>query len=76
MDFLLATEEEEVGNKQMQIREELLMRLRTTVDKFLDENRDGIQELRAIQRKERFFKMLVPGFLLEYVKGFRGNLVP
>ena len=75
IDFLLAAEEEEIGNEQLQLRKELLMRLQIVVDTFLDENGDDIQELRAIQRKEKFFKMFVPDFLVDYVKGFGGNLV-
>ena len=34
-----------------------------------------IQKLKVMQRKEKFFRMFVPGLLLEYVKGFGGNLV-
>jgi len=75
IEFLLADEEEEVGIEQRQLRKDLLVRLQTVVDTFLDKNRGDIQELRAIQRKERFFRIFVPGFLMEYVKSFRGNPV-
>ena len=40
--FLLAAEVEEVGNEQLQLRKDLLMRLQIVVDTFLVKNRDGI----------------------------------
>ena len=69
LGFLLEPEIEDVGESvaEQQLRRELLLRLQGAVNDFLTENKDVIQELAAIQRKERFldiFQLFIPDFIL------------
>lgn len=74
LGFLLEPEIEDVGESvaEQQLRRELLLRLQGAVNDFLTENKDVIQELAAIQRKERFldiFQLFIPDFILVYSFG-------